>query len=194
MPQNAQNKENQEELTEDNQPRNEDGTFAEDEDVDPDSDEAKKQRANAQIERLKEEKDELKGEVEKLRDQVHGDEEADDQSGGEANPDLVKRTYLAANGIEDEDAQQEVIRLADKFDLEVDKALEDEDIKRRADAIVEKKQAKQSVASGQEGGDGGATKKDADYYQREFEKNGEFPDDTPREMIAEVTERLADDN
>lgn len=153
------------------------------EDDGDESDEAK-DRAESQIDRLKREKAELKEKLDKAG-------EGKDEGGKEFSSELVERTYLASNGIKDREAQEEVMRLAKKFDMQVDEALEDSDIKSRADSIIKRKQAKQSVAGGG-GGKGGSTSKDVDYYRRQFEKTGDFPDDTPADMIAEVTEELAE--
>jgi hypothetical protein len=106
-----------------------------------------KSRAEAQINRLKKEIEELK------------------KGQGQApalNNDLINRTYLTASGYKDRDVQDEVLRLAGKFGLTVDQALEDNDIKTRAAALVKQKEVAQ--ASARPTGKGGATKKDAQWY------------------------------
>jgi hypothetical protein len=142
-------------------------------------------RAKTQIDRLKAEKAKLKAENERLK-------KGSSQEGGEVvatNSELIERTYLAANGIKDREVQDEVMRLAHKFDVPVDAAMDDTDIRARAETLIKKKKATQAVAKGT--GGAGAKTKGVDYYTAYFTKNGDFPAGIPNEMIAKVTDKLA---
>jgi len=137
-------------------------------------------RRDSQIERLKREKAELK---EKLAER--GGETSDAKAN--TNTALIERTYLSANGYKDKEVQMEILRLAGKFDLSVDEALEDKDIKRRADSLVAERKAARSVAPST----GGArqTTRDVDYWAKRLTDKGEVAP-TP-EMRAKVLARLA---
>ena len=142
----------------------------------------RQERAKAQIDRLKAEKAKLKEENERLK-------EGGQESVG-TNSELVERTFLAANGIKDRDVQDEVIRLAHKFDVPVDEAMDDADIAGRAETLIKKKAAARTVAKGT--GGAGTKAKGVNYYVTYFEKHGDFPDGLSSEMISKVTDKLAE--
>lgn len=125
----------------------------EDGDSDDESTEASRARARSQIDRLKEENRRLK---EKFKESGLSGE------GSKVASPLVERTFLSQEGITDKEAQQEVIRLAQKLDIPLEEAVEDEDIRLRAEAIQKKAQSR--LASARPKGKGGATKKDAQWY------------------------------
>jgi len=145
-----------------------------------DSSDERGQRRDSQIERLKREKAELKAKL---------DSRSGAESGAKENKNagLIERTYLAANGYKDKEVQAEILRLAEKFDLSVDEALEDKDIKRRADSLVAERKATNSVATGT----GGArqTTRDVSYWAKRLTDKGEAAP-TP-EMRAKVLASLA---
>ena len=142
--------------------------------------EARKARRDAQIDRLKEENRKLKESIK---------ESGSEKSGLANNSELIERTYLSANGIVDKDVQNEVIRLANKFGMSVDEAMDDADIKLRADSLIKQKKAKQSVAKGT----GGSAQKTrgVNWHTAYFEKNGDFAPGATQGMIAKVTDALA---
>lgn len=146
---------------------------------DEDRDERTRRR-DSQIERLKREKAELKAQLAE-----RGGETSDAKAN--TNTALIERTYLAANGYKDKEVQAEILRLAKKFDLSVDAALEDTDIKRRADALLAERKAARSVAPST----GGArqTTRDVDYYVKRLTEKGEQA--PTAEMRAQVLARLA---
>lgn len=146
---------------------------------DEDRDERKRRR-DSQIERLKQKNAELKAQL-ASRDGETGDAKAN------TNTALIERTYLAANGYKDKEVQAEILRLAKKFDLSVDAALEDSDIKRRADALLAERKAARSVAPST----GGArqTTRDVDYYVKRLTEKGEQA--PTAELRAQVLARLA---
>lgn len=144
-------------------------------------------RAKAQRERLAEEIKQLKAEKAKLKEGSKENNSKESQLA--TNSELVERTYLAANGIKDKDVQNEVMRLAKKFDISVDQALDDTDINQRANALIKKKQAAQAVAKSTGGTATG--KKTPSYYADYFKKNGDFPSGTSSDMIAKATDILA---
>ena len=98
--------------------------------------EARQDRAKSQIDRLKKENRELKAKAK---------EQGSDKEVVPTNSELVERTYLAANGIKDREVQDEIMRLATKFDIPVDEAMDDADISSRAEALLKKKAAAKSV-------------------------------------------------
>lgn len=144
-------------------------------------DDPKLARAEAQKARLTKEINDLKAEKARLKK----------EKGGEVvtNSEKIDRTYLAANGMTDKDAQNEVLRLSKKFDLDVMDAFEDPDIKSRAEAIVKRKAAQKAIA----GGTGGAAKKskDAAWHAAYYKKNGDFHADATNEQIVKASEILA---
>lgn len=141
---------------------------------------ARRERAQAQIDRLKEENRTLK---DRLKE---GDKKGETVA---SNSELVERTYLSAYGYKDKDVQNEVIRLARKFDMSVDQALDDADIKSRADALIKQKQAAQSVSKGT--GGASSKKKGLNYHLSYFKKHGDFAPDASPDMIAKVSDELA---
>lgn len=173
----------------DEEPEVEDSSDVSDDDGGTDGDETggdgeateeRKRRATAQIDRLKKENEQLK---EKLKE---GGKES-----VTSNPELVERTYLAANGIKERTVQDEVMRLAKKFEMSVDDAMQDADIKERADKLTKNLIAQRSISNGT----GGASmkKKGESYYLAHFKRTGDFPEGTPQQMIAKVTDMLAEE-
>ena len=119
-----------------------------------------------------------------------GGKESDSKEGKVvSNSELVERTYLAANGYKDKDVQNEIMRLAKKFDMQVNDALDDFDIKQRADSLMKKKEAAKAVAKST----GGATssKKTPQNVADYFREKGDFPSYATQEMIAKATDILA---
>lgn len=109
---------------------------------------------------------------------------------GTFDQELISRTYLAAQaGITDKEVQNEALRLASKFNLNIAEALDDSDIMSRLKNLQKQKATQNAVAKGT---GGAATRsKDASYYVSYFKQNGDFPDGTPSSMIAKVTQELA---
>lgn len=142
--------------------------------------EARKARRDAQIERLKEENRKLKEQAKES-----GSEKEVDATSSE----LMERAYLASNDIKDKDAQNEVIRLADKLGLSVMDAIEDEDITLRVTSLLKKKKAQQSVAQGT--GGSAQKSKGVSWHTSYFEKHGDFAPGATQEMISKVTDALA---
>ena len=141
---------------------------------------AREKRRDSQIDRLKEENRKLKAEAK---------ESGSEKEGIVTNSELVERTFLAANGIKDREVQDEVIRLAHKFDIPVDEAMDDSDIKVRAEALIKKKAASRSVAKST--GGAAARTKGVAYHTAYFEKHGDFAPGATNEMISKVTDVLA---
>jgi hypothetical protein len=137
-------------------------------------------RRDSQIERLKREKAELQAKLAERSGET-GDAKAN------TNTALIERTYLAANGYKDKEVQAEILRLAKKFDLSVDEALEDADIKRRADALLTERKAARSVAPGT--GGTRQTTRDVDYWTKRLADKGEQA--PTAEMRAQVLKKLA---
>ena len=171
-----------EESGEESEEQDSDDVSGTDDEDDPDegnSRGARKARRDAQIDRLKEEN-------RKLKEQA---KEKGSEKGVETNSELTERAYLSANDLKDKDAQDEVIRLADKLGMTVIDAIDDGDIMMRANSIIKKKQAARSVAKGT-GGSSQKTK-GVSYHTAYFDKNGTFAEGATNEMIAKVTDELA---
>jgi hypothetical protein len=147
---------------------------------DGNSREARKARRDAQIDRLKEDN-------RKLKDQLK--ENSSEKEVNNTSSELMERAFLAANDVKDKDAQNEVIRLADKFGTSVMDAIEDTDVMMRVNSIVKKKAADRSVA----GGTGGSAQKTKGvaWHKAYFEKHGDFAAGATNSMISKVTDALA---
>lgn len=141
-----------------------------------------KDRARNQIERLKRERDEWKRKAEEAGQ--GGSKSGSQGSQAQVAPGLVERTFLAAEGYKEKEVQEEVLKLANKFGLSVDEALEDPDIRLRADGLQKRLQAQQ--ASSRPTGKGGATSRDAQWYA----DKGILPDDP--KLVPQVWKILAE--
>lgn len=107
--------------------------------------------------------------------------------------ELIARTFLAAQaGITDKEVQNEALRLAQKFGMNIAQAMDDADVMTRIKNLQKQKQTQQAIAK-QTGGSATRTK-DVSYYLAHFKQHGDFPAGTPSSMIAKVTHALADGN
>jgi len=110
----------------------------------------------------------------------------------ELDQELISRTYLAAQaGIKDKEVQDEALRLAEKFGMNIAEAVSDSDISTRLTNLQKRKEAQKAVAKST----GGSTSrtKDTAYYLSYFKQHGDFPAGTPSSMIAKVAGELAND-
>lgn len=139
----------------------------------------RRERRESQIDRLKKKNDEYKRRLKEF--------ESAKGTGKETNSELIERTYLAANGVTDKEAQAEAIRLAHKFDFSIDEALDDADIKRRVDNIVRERKANRSVTASS----GGARQspRTVEYWVKQTQEKGVLA--PTEEMRKKVLERLA---
>lgn len=136
---------------------------------------SRKDRAKAQIERLKEENKRLKEEKRKL------------ERTGKAtqSTDIMAKAFLASTyDIKESDAQDEAIRLADKFDMSIDELMEDPDYRDKISSI-QKRIVNQRKVSANTGG-ASQRKKDASYVADYFKKNQTFPEGTSLELRNEA--------
>jgi predicted hydrocarbon binding protein len=107
--------------------------------------------------------------------------------------ELISRTFLAAQaGITDKEVQNEALRLAQKFGMNIAEALDDADVMTRIKNLQKQKQTQQAIAK-QTGGSASRTK-DIGYYIAKFKETGDFPAGTPSSMIAKVTMALANES
>jgi hypothetical protein len=105
----------------------------------------------------------------------------------EYDKELIERTFLAAQaGINDPDVQDEAIRLARKFDMNITQAIKDEDIKTRLANLQKQMQAKKAVAKDSAGAS--AQNKGMDYWVAKFKKDGTLP--TDQKILAKMMEHL----
>lgn len=141
----------------------------------------RRERRESQIDRLKKKNDEYKRRLKEF-ESTKGT-----GNGKETNSELIERTYLAANGVTDKEAQAEAIRLAHKFDFSIDEALDDADIKRRVDNIVRERKANRSVTASS----GGARQspRTVEYWVKQTQEKGVLA--PTEEMRKKVLERLA---
>lgn len=115
------------------------------------------------------------------------------QTAPSLDQELISRTFLAAQaGITDKEVQNEALRLAQKFGMNIAEALDDADVMTRIKNLQKQKQTQQAIAK-QTGGSATRTK-DISYYLTHFKQHGDFPAGTPSSMIAKVTMALADGN
>lgn len=152
----------------------------EDDGGETDDRQARKDRAKAQIERLKEENKRLKEEKRKAeRGQVDG-----------KGTDMMAKAYLAATfDIKESDAQEEALRLADKFEMSVDELMEDADYRERI-TNLQKRIVQTRKVSANTGG-AAQRKKDAAYYADYFKKNQSFPEGLSLEMKDQALDHLS---
>lgn len=149
-------------------------------DDDRESRQARKDRAKAQIERLKEENRRLK---EEARKQARGEKV------GATNTDMMAKAFLAATyDIKEPDAQEEALRLADKFEMSVDELMEDPDYKQRISGLQKRIVQQRRVAANT----GGAAqrKKGAEYAADYFKKHNEFPQGVSLEVKDQAIDLL----
>ena len=127
----------------------------------------------------------------RLRDKTSKEEGGKESpSKGSFDQELIARTYLAAQaGITDKEVQNEALRLANKFGMNIAEAMDDADISTRLKTLQKQKATQNAIAKGT---GGSATRtKDASYYLTYFKQHGDFPEGTPTAMIARVTQDLA---
>ena len=143
--------------------------------------EARKERAEAQIARLKEENKRLKEDKRKAER---------DGKVGASSGDMMAKAYLAAtHDIKESDAQDEAIRLADKFEMSVDELMEDSDYRDRIRNVQKQVVQRRKVASGT--GGSAQRKKDAAYVADFFQKNGSWPQGTSLDLQYQATEIIS---
>ena len=147
---------------------------------DQESREARKTRAQAQIERLKEENKRLKEEARKARR----------EGVNTSNTDMMAKAFLAATyDIKEPEAQEEALRLADKFDTTVDELMNDPDYRDKIRGMQKRLINQRKVAASS--GNGATSKRGAEYYAEYFKKHDSFPADTPLEMRAKAVDLIA---
>jgi len=111
-----------------------------------------------------------------------------DKSDSPYDQELIERTFLAAQaGINDPDVQDEAIRLARKFDMNITQAIKDDDIKTRLANLQKQMTAKRAVAKDSAGSS--AQNKGVDYWVQKFQKDGSLPPES--KLAAQVLDKLA---
>lgn len=142
---------------------------------------ARKDRADAQIARLKEENRKLKEAKRKAERE---------SKVGSSGTDMMAKAFLAAtHDIKEPDAQEEALRLADKFDMSVDEFMEDPDYRQKITGMQKRIVQNRKVAANT----GGAAqrKKDAGYVADYFKKNNDFPQGTSLELKNEAIDLMS---
>lgn len=128
----------------------------------------------------------------RLRERTEKGSKESSQNSPSLDQELISRTFLAAQaGITDKDVQNEALRLANKFGMNIAEAMDDADIMTRIKNLQKQKQTQQAIAK-QSSGTATRTK-DVPYYVTYFKQNGDFPAGTPSSMIAKVSEALANE-
>lgn len=113
------------------------------------------------------------------------DHQQDSQQVAPLDQELISRTFLAAqSGITDKEIQNEALRLADKFGMNIAEAMEDPDISLRVKNLQTQREAKRAIAKST--GGSAARTKDLSYYASYFKQHGDFPPGTPNNMIVKV--------
>lgn len=163
----------------------EDGDYSGEEDESAeDSRRARKDRAKAQIERLKEENRRLKEENRKAKKE---------NGLSPTSTDIMAKAFLAAtHDIKESEAQEEALRLADKFEMTVDELMEDPDYRQRITGIQKRLVNQRKVAASS--GGAAARKKGAEYAAEYFKKNHAFPEGTSLEVRSKALDLISGKN
>lgn len=100
---------------------------------------------------------------------------------------LGEIAYFKGEGITDKEAMAEVVRLANKFGMSLDEAVDDSDVMDRAKGIARKNENNQKIAPTK----GGATRQTQDevYWARQLQEKGKSA--PTAEMRRKVREYLA---
>lgn len=110
------------------------------------------------------------------------------EKGSDFDKEMIERTFIAVHAkVDDPEAQDEVIRLARKFDMSVSDAVKDPDIKLRIENLQKQKKARQAVAG--QTGSAKNNNRGVDYHVEQYKTKGVLPSDPS--MIAKVLEKLA---
>lgn len=113
---------------------------------------------------------------------------SDEGAAPQYDQELIERTFLAAQlGIQDPDVQDEAIRLAKKFGMNINQAVKDDDIKTRLSNLQKRKEAQRAVAKEAKGS--AATNKGVEYWVSKFQRDGSLPDDP--KLQSQVLDKLA---
>jgi actin-related protein len=122
----------------------------------------------------------------RLESKAKGKDDTQESTQG-YDQDLIARTFLAAQaGVTDRDVQDEALRLANKFDMKIDQAMQDPDISTRLKNLQKQKQIQSGIAGN--GGVNTGKPKSIDQYTAEFNKTGKLPDD-PR-IVSQILDQL----
>lgn len=102
--------------------------------------------------------------------------------------EMIERTFIAVHAkVDDPEVQDEVIRLARKWDMTVADAVKDPDIKLRIENLQKQKKARQAVAG--QTGSAKNNNRGIDYHVEQYKTKGVLPNDPV--AIAKVLEKLA---
>lgn len=193
---NAQDeKEVKDEVLEDNEPEDENGTDAADSSQESEEQSSEKETGEDDSETVtisKSELDKLRREsfaAKRLREKkaTEGSKEGSEK-GADFDKEMIERTFIAVHAkVDDPDAQDEVIRLARKFDMSVADAVKDPDIKQRIENLQKQKKVRQAVAG--QTGSAKNNNRGVDYHVEQYKTRGVLPSDPS--MIAKVLEKLA---
>jgi len=110
------------------------------------------------------------------------------EKGTDFDKEMIERTFIAVHAkVDDPEAQDEVIRLARKFDMSVSDAVKDPDIRLRIENLQKQKKARQAIAG--QTGSAKNNNRGVDYHVEQYRMKGVLPSDPA--MIAKVLDKLA---
>lgn len=110
------------------------------------------------------------------------------KEGQEFDQEMIERTFIAVHAkVDDIDAQDEVIRLARKFDMSVKDAVKDPDILLRIENLQRQKKARQAIAGNT--GSAKSNNRGVDYYVEQYKTKGTLPSDPA--IVAKILDKLA---
>lgn len=142
---------------------------------------ARRDRRQSQIDRLKEENKRLKEENRKAKKEG---------SLSSSSTDMMAKAFLAATyDIKESEAQEEALRLADKFEMSVDELMEDVDYRARINSLQKRIVNQRKVAANQ--GNATSSKKGAEHAAAYFKKHQEFPEGTSLEVRSKAIDIIA---
>lgn len=102
--------------------------------------------------------------------------------------EMIERTFIAVHAkVDDVEAQDEVIRLARRFDMSVADAVKDPDIRQRIENMQKQKKARQAVAG--QTGSAKNNNRGIDYHVEQYKTKGVLPSDPS--TIAKILEKMA---
>jgi hypothetical protein len=106
----------------------------------------------------------------------------------EFDKEMIERTFIAVHAkVDNQEAQDEVMRLAKKFGMSVAEAVKDPDVKLRIENIQKQAKARQAIAG--QTGSGKNNNRGIDYHVEQYKTKGVLPSDPS--TVAKILEKMA---
>lgn len=125
----------------------------------------------------------------RLRDRKgKGEDGSKESTETEFDKEMIERTFIAVHAkVDNQEAQDEVIRLAKKFGMSVAEAVKDPDVKLRIENIQKQAKARQAIAG--QTGSGKNNNRGIDYHVEQYKTKGVLPSDPS--TVAKILEKMA---